>query len=509
MAAAAPPSQVAPQLTAPLVSFREIYLDSTNDEDRGNPAPLMATFYPAHVVAQPAALYEALLGEDDTSTKAFLCLEQDDANPGTQGVISAVYGIRQYRQALGQPPNQWSDRVFGFTGDVLNRNAPSSVELGTTMFHLVANGAGLRIYTPETMNLILASDPTIKAVDIPIATTPGWETVRCCRLYPVPFSFVAPFLTRSLTPREAFVSIYQTAISLGQVDAIRSLLQWLSACLTRNDNLGPGTNHSHLGTAVLLPPRMDSILQDHRWRVVVRRLPGLSLAPTTVGASQITGVIGEVVQQIRGICSDADTRAQVATAKAPLDYYGPLLEKVLRLAQVQSQEYLQPVHQALAENKKQARKVWQKFVDAAAAELGYQGLNIIISGGVSNKLADADVGTALFRDLSAGINLYQLGANTNANADAMRGNASAYDLAMSGATGDFHALFNVINSKSIELPMNFYMTESQLKMMHVLMYTMWGPNHTAVRECIMFMEKAHRHHEVLIRYRPRVLITRT
>jgi hypothetical protein len=186
-----------------------------------------------------------------------------------------------------------------------------------------------------------------------------------------------------------------------------------------------------------------------------------------------------------------------------LDYYGPLLDKVLRLAQVGSQEHLQPVHQALAENKKQARKVWQKFVDAAAAELGYQGLNIIISGGVANKLADSDVGTALFRDLSAGINLYQLGANTNANADAMRGNASAYDLAMSGATGDFHALFNVINSKSIELPMNFYMTESQLKMMHVLMYTMWGPAHTAVRECTTFMDKARRHHEVLIRYRPR------
>ena len=50
----------------------------------------------------------------------------------------------------------------------------------------------------------------------------------------------------------------------------------------------------------------------------------------------------------------------------------------------------------------------------------------------------------------------------------MRENAAAYGLAMSGATGDFHALFNVINSKSIELPMSLYMAKSQLKMMHII-----------------------------------------
>jgi hypothetical protein len=42
-----------------------------------------------------------------------------------------------------------------------------------------------------------------------------------------------------------------------------------------------------------------------------------------------------------------------------------------------------------------------KSVDAAAAELGYQGLNLIISGGMANKQANLDVGTALFCNLSA------------------------------------------------------------------------------------------------------------
>jgi hypothetical protein len=222
----------------------------------------MATFNPAHIVAAPGTLYETLLGEDDMLTKAFVCLEQNNAAPGSQGVVSIIYSIWQYHQALGQPPNPSSDRVFGFTGNVLNKNAPTSVELSPVIFHLVVNDTDMQIYTPETMNLILASGSTIEAVDM---------GVRCHCLYPVPFLYMAPFLTWSLTPRVAFIALYQqTAIHLGQVDAIRSLLWWLLACLMHNETLSMGTNHSHLGTAILQPPWMDATLQEHCRHVVVR-----------------------------------------------------------------------------------------------------------------------------------------------------------------------------------------------------------------------------------------------
>jgi hypothetical protein len=221
-----------------------------------------------------------------------------------------------------------------------------------------------------------------------------------------------------------------------------------------------------------------------------------------VGTTQISGALGEVVQQIHGIRLDADTRPRVAGTKMPQDFYGPLLDQVLRLAQVGSQDQLQPVHQALAENKKLACKVWQQYVNATPASLGYQGLNIIISGSVANELADVDIGTLLLWDLSVGLNLYQLKANTNVNADSMCENAAAYDLAMSGATGNFHALFNVINSKSIELPMNLYMTNSQLKK-HVIMQTMWGPNQTAVLAVITHIDCCRCHHKIILRYSPR------
>jgi hypothetical protein len=83
------------------------------------------------------------------------------------------------------------------------------------MFRLLAGGAGIQIFTPETINLMLAANPTLLAFDAPAPMNPGWEDARCWRFYPIPFSYVAPFLARSLSPREAFILVFQTATSLG------------------------------------------------------------------------------------------------------------------------------------------------------------------------------------------------------------------------------------------------------------------------------------------------------
>ncbi len=73
---------------------------------------------------------------------------------------------------------------------------------------------------------------------------------------------------------------------------------------------------------------------------------------------------------------------------------------------------------------------------------------------------------------------------------------------MLGATGNFYALFNVINFKLIELLMNLYMMASQLKMKHVLMQTMLGPDHLAVQAMTTHIDRCCCHHKILLRYRP-------
>jgi hypothetical protein len=49
------------------------------------------------------------------------CLEQDPNQPNQQGLVTLVYGVKQYQQSLGQPPINWSNWVFGFMGKVLGQ----------------------------------------------------------------------------------------------------------------------------------------------------------------------------------------------------------------------------------------------------------------------------------------------------------------------------------------------------------------------------------------------------
>jgi hypothetical protein len=46
------------------------------------------------------------------------------------------------------------------------------------------------------------------------------------------------------------------------------------------------------------------------------------------------GAIGNIVQVMGGICTDAASRAVTAATKKPYDHYGPILVKILCLAQV-------------------------------------------------------------------------------------------------------------------------------------------------------------------------------
>jgi hypothetical protein len=100
-------------------------------------------------------------------------------------------------------------------------------------------------------------------------------------------------------------------------------------------------------------------LREHRHQLVLSQLPALSLAPTTVGASQIANSLGEVVQQLRGVRQDATTRSVASANKTPHDHYGPTLDVWMQLSHVASKANLQPVHSALAGNgKKQTRSTW-------------------------------------------------------------------------------------------------------------------------------------------------------
>jgi hypothetical protein len=101
------------------------------------------------------------------------------------------------------------------------------------------------------------------------------------------------------------------------------------------------------------------MLCEHCHQLVLAKLPALSLAPTTIGASQIANSLGKV-EQLWGVCQDTTTCPNASAQKTPQDHYRLMLEVWLQLAHVVSEANMLPVHSALATNdKKQTHSTWE------------------------------------------------------------------------------------------------------------------------------------------------------
>jgi hypothetical protein len=89
---------------APILSFREKYLDVTQDEDNGDMQGLLAFF---DLMAAPAGdhniLRTACSNESDTSTHAYAILQQDPAFPGSVGRITVLHGVKIFPTRVGVP----------------------------------------------------------------------------------------------------------------------------------------------------------------------------------------------------------------------------------------------------------------------------------------------------------------------------------------------------------------------------------------------------------------------
>jgi hypothetical protein len=82
------------------------------------------------------------------------------------------------------------------------------------------------------------------AIDPPQGFDHGWITTINRFSFPVPFQYVHLFLDSNLSPRDAFILVYQSAVAKGQVNIIHPLLNWLSLGLMRTLALAAGTDHS-------------------------------------------------------------------------------------------------------------------------------------------------------------------------------------------------------------------------------------------------------------------------
>jgi hypothetical protein len=184
---------------APILSFREKYLDTSQDEDNGNIQGLLEFFDPmTQPAGDPNILRTACSNESDTSTHAYAILQQDPALPGTVGRITVLYGVKVFPTRVGVPTTKWHGRVFAYVHDTLARNDPQTVEFPADAFHKATGGGVMATYRPEALQLIFAAAPPEQQVtDPPGPMDPGQQQIAVRYVQPLPFQFVAPLLEQS------------------------------------------------------------------------------------------------------------------------------------------------------------------------------------------------------------------------------------------------------------------------------------------------------------------------
>jgi hypothetical protein len=484
------------------MTFRERYLDVNYDDDGGNLADLLAYFDPTAAPARdPMTLRNAVVNESDTTSHAYLILQQDPADPTDPGHITVVHGVKMFPTRVGAGAGVWQGQSFAFVHDVLNRNDPQTVEFPLDAFHRATGAGAVQVWLPQALQLMLNADPTLVVANPPGLLDAGaqWTVVRYVQ--PIPFRFVAGLLHQNWRPREFFTMVYTQIVNEGLTADTIPLVNWMCVACTSS---AVNAVHSRVGHIPLRVPLADNALRVHRHQLVVTKVPGLSSAPTTVGATQIASSLGAVVAQLRGVRQDAMDRATAASAKTPKDHYGPTLDLWMQLAQVATESNLQPIHQALAENgKKQTRMTWEQHITRAALRERYFGIRVVVPPTVAEKLTRCDWLAYDVEDLSTGINAYQFGGSTRENLSSFEDVARAHDLALLTGSGDLQQIHQVINDKTVDLPRTFHQAITQLKGFRLLLLVAFGPGHVATLALERFLEELQAHMETLHNYRPR------
>jgi hypothetical protein len=501
---AAPPPPGPPQVggqPAPILSYRDRYLDNTQDEDRGQTQALLEFFDPMTVPARdPITLRTAASNESDQSTHAYAILQQDPNYPMLLGRVAILHGVKVYPTRVGVPANNWHGRTFAFVHDTLARNDPQTVEFPVDAFHRATGGGVMTTYRPEALQLIFAAAPDQQVTDPPGPMDPGQQQVVARFIQPVPFRFVAGLLHQTWTPRDFFSMVYAEIVANGLQLQCAPLANWMCAACTARAN---GELISRVGHVTVTVPLADTSLREHRHQLVLAQLPALSLAPTTVGASQIANSLGEVVQQLRGVRQDASNRSDASTSKSPQEHYGPTLDVWMQLAHVASEANLQPVHTALASNgKKQTRSTWEQHVSRAALAERYVGIRVVVPPAVAEKLNRCDWFSYDPDNLSTGINCYQLGGSTRENLASFEEIARTHDLALLTGSGDLSQIHQVVNDKTIDIPRTYHQAQTQLKGFRLLLLVAFGGTHTTTLALEQFIQSMSAYMEMLYNYKP-------
>ncbi len=315
MAAPPPPGPA----QAPLVYYRDYFADAGNDPFSGQYQQVMSPYEvpPVNAMTPTNVRNLAYTAKDQGLPTAYILYHESDSR------IHLYLQLDKFSTRMGMAPTQWDDDVFAAKGE-LNHNHQITVLWRNDYFQQTP---GIRIPSTELINNAYAADNGtihLGPYNADDADTTVNHVRKTCYIPP---KYVPLFLSKPLSPREAWETVQSQIEIDGNANSCIALTTFLKATITRS------TANAQPVVSVADPtvPLADDLLLTRRRKIIENDFPILNVNLATLQQNEIAGQLGLLVNETRVSREAETTRRSLEKVKTPAQYLGDVnLVKLLR-----------------------------------------------------------------------------------------------------------------------------------------------------------------------------------
>lgn len=462
-------------------TYREAYMHPTTDPFQGNYINLYNEYNVG--TTTPLDLRNAIYRDGNNGVYLNILMHVRDpaAAPADPGLIVGYHRLTRRDTRLGQVPLPFDGQGLAYFGDVLNGQSPTTVVIPDPLYNQLPV---VQVPTGARFQQLFAAEPERGTFGPFAAGDPDVEAVVTRGLIVIPNKYVVPFLTAGMTPKTAYNVLLGLITQDGNEVACAPLLDWLRVTLTHR---GPGpaqdparTCHKPLSPPAFVRPEDQQAFATYRLEILHRDLPHIQPGVHHNSAVLIAQGLTALTDEQRLARQDAELHRQSKDAlKTATDYFGVLLERIMRWCQVASEQDLPPIYETIANTKKgKIRLVLQTAIEEALTHLRYIE-EFPVSPPLATKIVELKWHSAVKEDFTVGLNIFCLGSlDDETMEDQRRINHHADTIASGSAAPSLLDVATIHDGKhDVCIPRTFaqlrYCVERSQALWHVLL----GPQH--------------------------------
>lgn len=464
-------------------TYRELYSQPTADPFNGN----YINLYNEYTVGTttPLDLRNAMYRDGNTGAYLNILLHVRDsgAPPGEPGHIVGYHRLTRRDTRLGQVPLPFDNQGLAYFGDIINGQAPTTVVIPDALYNQLQV---VQAPTDARLQQLMAAEPDRDTFGPFAAGDPDVSPVTTRGLIVVPNKYAVPFLASGLSPRAAYAVLKGMIQQDGNEVACAQLLDWLRVTMThRAPGLPARTCHEPLAPPAFVRPEDQQAFAAYRLDLLHKDFPHLQPGVHHNSAALIAQGITALTNEQRQARQDAELHRQAKDApKTAADYFGVILDRVMRWCHVASEIDLPPIYDTIANTKKgKIRVVLQTAVEEALTNLKYIE-DFPVSPTLATKIVELKWHSTVKEDFTVGVNIFSLGSlDEETMEDQRRINHHADAIASGSAAPALIDVATIHDGKhDVCIPRTFaqlrYCVERSQALWHVLL----GPQHPVTRQ---------------------------